>query len=57
MTEKDITIFEHFNIRKNYDNDSEKWLFSVIDIVAALTEQSNYQKSRKYWNKPEGSER
>ncbi len=31
--------------------DAEKWYFSIIDIVAALTEQSYYQKSRKYWNK------
>ena len=28
-----------------------KWYYSVIDIVAVLTEQEDYLKSRKYWNK------
>ncbi|MCH8956820.1 hypothetical protein IIA28_16085 [candidate division KSB1 bacterium] len=48
---QDLAIFEQFEIRRHFDEDSEKWVFSVIDIVAALTEQSDYQKSRKYWNK------
>lgn len=51
MTEKKITIFEDFKIRRHFDEEREKWYFSVIDIVAALTEQKEYQKSRKYWNK------
>ena len=51
MTNQNLTIFEHFKIRRHFDESSEKWYFSIIDIVAALTEQSDYQKSRKYWNK------
>jgi DNA-damage-inducible protein D len=43
--------FENHNIRRAYDEDSEIWWFSVIDIVQVLTEQANYQTARKYWNK------
>jgi hypothetical protein len=46
-----LTIFENFKIRRLYDEQREKWYFSVIDIVAALTEQGDYQTARKYWNK------
>ena len=51
MGEKDLTIFEDFKIRRHFDEDSEKWYFSVIDIIGALTEQKDYQTARKYWNK------
>ena len=51
MIKSNLTIFESFNIRRHYDEQVEKWYFSVIDIVAALTEQSDYKKARKYWNK------
>jgi DNA-damage-inducible protein D len=51
MPEKDLTIFEDFKIRRHFDENSEKWYFSVIDIVAALIEQKDYQTARKYWNK------
>ncbi len=44
-----LVTFEHAKIRKIWHD--EQWHFSVIDIVAALTDQSNYQVARKYWNK------
>ena len=44
-------IFEEHQIRRVYDEATETWLFSVIDIIQVLTQQSNYQVSRKYWNK------
>jgi DNA-damage-inducible protein D len=47
----DLTIFEDCQIRRLYDEKTEIWLFSVIDIIQALTEQPNYQTARKYWNK------
>ena len=31
--------------------DEEEWYFSIVDVVGVLTEQIDYQKSRKYWNK------
>ena len=44
-------IFEDYNIRRLYDEKTETWLFSVVDIVRALTQQPDYQTARKYWNK------
>jgi len=46
-----IAIFENFNIRRIYDEKTEIWYFSVIDIIQALIDQPDYQISRKYWNK------
>lgn len=46
-----LAIFENFKIRRHYDEKKEKWYFSVVDIVAVLIEETNYQKARKYWNK------
>ena len=46
-----LAIFDDFKIRRIYDEKKELWYFSVIDIVAALTEQVEYQMARKYWNK------
>lgn len=59
---KNLTIFENFKIRHHYDEKKEKYYFSVIDIVAALTEQADYKKAKSYWTtlkerlKKEGSE-
>ena len=44
-------IFEKFRIRRIYDKQSEKWYFSVVDIIRALIDQEDYQKARNYWNK------
>lgn len=62
MTDKALTIFEDFKIRRVYDDKSEAWLFSVVDIIAALIQQPDYQAARNYWKvlknrlKKEGSE-
>lgn len=59
---KQITIFEGQKIRRAWDNKKERWYFSVIDVVAILTEQADYQKARNYWKvlkirlKKEGSQ-
>jgi len=49
--EKALAVFENYKIRRVYDEKSEMWFFSVVDIIAALTQQSDYQTARKYWNK------
>lgn len=41
--------FEQSRIRKIWHN--EQWYFSIVDIIAALTDQADYQTARKYWNK------
>ncbi len=46
-----LAIFETHKIRRHFDEKTETWYFSVIDIVAALVEELDYQTSRKYWNK------
>lgn len=44
-----LAIFETYKIRRAYDEKTETWYFSVIDIVAALTEQPDFKKSQSYW--------
>lgn len=46
-----FAIFENYNIRRHYDEATGVWYFSVVDIIAALTDQPNHQIARKYWNK------
>ena len=59
---KRIAIFENFKIRRHYDEKVEIWYFSVIDIIAALTDQADYNRAKTYWTtlknrlKNEGSE-
>lgn len=43
------TLFEQHQIRRLYDEATETWWFSVIDIIRALTQASDYQAARKYW--------
>lgn len=42
-------IFEQNQIRRLYDDATERWWFSVIDIIQALVQQPDYQAARKYW--------
>ena len=46
-----IQLFEDQPIRTAWVEDEEEWYFSIVDVVGVLTEQIDYQKSRKYWNK------
>ena len=57
-----LAVFENFKIRRIYDEKSETWFFSVVDIIAVLTEQHEHKKAQSYWTtlknrlKEEGSE-
>jgi len=42
-------ISEERAIRRAYDEATETWLFSVIDIIQVLTQSPDYQTARKYW--------
>jgi len=59
---KALALFENFKIRRVFDEKSETWHFSVVDIVAALLQQPDYQAARNYWKvlknrlKKEGSQ-
>ena len=60
--EKRIAIFENKQIRRIWDGEKELWYFSVIDIIAVLTDQVDYNRAKTYWTtlknrlKNEGSE-
>ena len=45
-SEKSLAIFEGKQIRKIWDEKAEKWYFSVVDIIAVLTESGD---ARNYW--------
>jgi len=51
MTDNSLAVFENYKIRRVFDEKTETWFFSVVDIIAALIEQADYQTARKYWNK------
>jgi len=46
-----IAIFEGKKIRRQWDEKQEKWFFSVVDIIQVLTDQIDFTRARKYWNK------
>jgi len=61
-TKNSLAIFENYSIRREWDEKKEKWYFSVIDVVAVLTDQKDHKKAQGYWTtlkgrlKKEGSE-
>lgn len=44
-----IRFFDDREVRAVWDEENAKWWFSVLDIVAVLTDQSDYIKTRNYW--------
>ena len=44
-----IRFFNDREVRAVWDDDHNKWWFSVLDIIAAINEQDDYQKTRNYW--------
>jgi len=42
-------LFETHAIRRVYDEKTETWWFSVVDIMQVLTQQPDYQAARNYW--------
>ncbi len=55
-------VFEEREIRRVYDEKTETWFFSVVDIVQVLIQQPGFQAARNYWKvlknrlRKEGSE-
>ena len=63
MTENDkLQMFENQPIRTAWDEEQEEWYFSVVYVVAVLTDQPDSRHAAKYWSvlktrlKNEGSE-
>ena len=61
-TKISIRFFDDREVRALWDEQNAKWWFSVLDIVAVLTNQNDYTKTRNYWKylkaklKKEGSQ-
>ncbi len=62
MTQQNaIKVFEEKKVRTLWDSETEEWYFSIVDVVAVLTD-SDYQTARNYWKvlknrlKKEGNE-
>ena len=51
MANDKVQLFEDQPIRTAWVEDEEEWYLSVVDVVGTLTEQIDYEKARKYWNK------
>ena len=51
MTESPIVIFRDENVRSIWDEEGSKWLYSVVDVIAVLTDQRDKQTARNYWKK------
>lgn len=49
MDKISIRFFNDREVRAVWDDENSKWWFSVIDIIAVLTDQDDYEKSRNYW--------
>lgn len=50
MTKKDtIKIFEDKKIRTVWDDETEEWYFSIVDVIEILTDQRTHQGARNYW--------
>ena len=46
-----LQLFEDRRIRTAWNEEEEKWYFSIVDIISVLTDSVDYQTARKYWNK------
>ena len=45
----EINMYENKEIRSVWDNEKEKWYFSVVDVVGVLTEQETPRGASTYW--------
>ena len=46
MSTNKIQLFENRNVRSVWDENAEKWWFSIVDVIEVLTESDNPQV---YW--------
>ena len=50
MTKKHlIQLFEARKVRSVWDDEQEKWYFSIVDVCSILTEQPDYDHAKNYW--------
>ena len=52
MAEKElIQLFGEQKVRTKWDDEKQKWYFSIVDVCGVLTDSKDYVTARKYWNK------
>ena len=44
-----IRFFNDREVRAIWDDELQKWWFSVLDVVGVLNDQDDYNKNRNYW--------
>ena len=50
MTKKEtLKLFEERKVRTVWDDEKEKWYFSIVDVIGVLTDQPHQQGARNYW--------
>ena len=50
MSQKEVLkLFEERNVRVVWDDETEKWYFSVVDVCGVLTDQPDYDLAKNYW--------
>lgn len=48
-TQKTPAFFEAYQIRRVFEEKKQEWLFSVVDVIRALTQQPTHRGSANYW--------
>ena len=63
MSKKElIQLFEEQKVRTKWDDEKQKWFFSIVDVCGVLTDQPDVEHARNYWKvlkhrlKKEGNE-
>ncbi|MEM5770259.1 MAG: Bro-N domain-containing protein, partial [Bacillota bacterium] len=51
MDDNKIQLFEDKRIRTAWDEETEEWLFSVVDVIGVLTDQPTQRGASNYWRK------
>lgn len=46
---KELQLFEDKKIRTAWDEEEQEWYFSVVDVVAVLTDQPTPRNASTYW--------
>lgn len=49
MNKVSIRFYKDHEVRAVWDEDAQKWFFSVLDVIGAINQQDDYAKTRNYW--------
>lgn len=49
MEKVSVRFYKDHEVRAVWDNATNKWFFSILDVISAINEQEDYAKTRNYW--------